>query len=131
MASTLLSTQVTSDGTAVSDAATDFGKITALNIQCKFTAGSGGTSFKVYLQTRVDGSNWYDIACFAYTNADAVQYQSVNAQAAVLTPVALTDGALADNTAVSGFIGDALRVKHVTTGTYTGAAVVVAVDAKN
>ena len=54
----------------------------------------------------------------------------MNAQAAVLTPV-FTDGALADNTAVSGFIGDALRVKHVTTGTYTGAAVVVAVDAKN
>jgi hypothetical protein len=39
------------------------------------------------------------------------------------TPIIPTDGALADDTCVDGVLGDRLRVRVVTTGTYGGSTV--------
>jgi len=46
-----------------------------------------------------------------------------NLTAAAVTTIATPgDGALADNTAVNGFLGALFRVKLTTTGTYSGAS---------
>lgn len=40
---------------------------------------------------------------------------------ALAAAIAASDAVLADDTILNGFIGDELRVKYTTTGTYSGA----------
>jgi len=92
-----------------------------LALQGNFLYGSGGTTAKAWVQTSFDGgATWIDIASFAFTTAALrkVVGLSVNIAATHATP---TDGSLADNTINNGLIGDRLRVKYTTTGTYAGA----------
>lgn len=93
----------------------------SLVFQTKFTYGSGGTNATIYFQTSFDGGEtWVDMAAFQFTTASANRLQAVNLVTTVLTPATPTDGTLTVNTAVSGLIGDRVRVKYVTTGTYAG-----------
>jgi hypothetical protein len=126
----LVSTQIGAAGTTATDAVTDLGKIASLTIQARFVAGSGGTSVKAYVQTLVDATNWYDIACFAFTTSNASEYMAC-VMSGVNTPVALTDGALTDDTSINGLIGTSFRVKYVVVGTYTGATLAVDISTKN
>ncbi len=94
----------------------------SLTLHAIITVAGGGTTAKAWVQTSFDGgTTWVDIASFAFTTSTATRLYH-------LTPVAVTsiatpgDAALADNTAVNGLIGDRLRVKLTTTGTYTGAS---------
>lgn len=92
-----------------------------LGLQANFLYGSGGTTVKAWVQTSFDGgANWIDIANFAFTTAALrkVAGLTVNVAATHATP---TDGTLADNTINNGLIGDRIRVKYTTTGTYGGA----------
>lgn len=89
-----------------------------LNVQCIFTYGGGGTSAKVWVQTSFDGGvTWMDIANFAHTTAslNRAAVFSILGSSAIAT---VTDGTLADNTLSDGFLGDQLRVKFTSTGTY-------------
>lgn len=92
-----------------------------LAIQATFVYGAGGTTVKAFVQTSLDkGATWIDIACFAFLLASAKKVsviKNVVAFAAVYVPL---DGALADDTIKDGLLGDRLRVKYITTGTYTG-----------
>jgi hypothetical protein len=102
--------------------------VTALVVQSIFDYGSGGTSCKVYLQTSLDGgATWFDVAQHAFATADATKVSALNANIApaaqAFTP---GDGALADNTVANGALGDRLRVKIVSAGTY--AATTIKVD---
>lgn len=96
--------------------------ITYLVVLAKFLYGAGGTTVDAYLQTSLDGGlSWVDIMNFNFTTAAASKMSAVvntTALAAVAVP---GDGALASNTIVSGLLGDRLRLKYVSTGTYTGA----------
>lgn len=93
----------------------------SLTVQAKFTYGSGGTTAKVYVQTTLDGGvTWIDIMCLAFTTATATKVSAVVMSTALGPSVTPTDGALADNTILSGLFGDQLRLKYVTTGTYGG-----------
>lgn len=84
-------------------------------------AGTGGTSIKAYVQTSVDqGATWCDIMCFAFANTAASKVSAVLATVALAAGVAPTDGTLADNTILTGLLGDRFRVKYVTVGTYSG-----------
>jgi hypothetical protein len=125
----LLNTQIGAAGTVEATGVSGFGKVSALSITYRFTSGSGGTTIKVYVQTSLDGVNWFDIACQALTTSDAIEYQAC-VMSQVSTPVALTDGALTDDTSIGGLLGDRYRVKYVVTGTYTGASLVVDIAAK-
>lgn len=91
--------------------------ISALSFHAVFAWGSAGTTCKAFVQTSIDGVAWADIICFAFGVAVLSKIAAVNTHAAiaVVTP---TDAALADNTLVSGFIGDRVRVKRVSVGTY-------------
>lgn len=127
----LLSAQIPAAGTVVTTEETDLGKVTALNLQCLFTAGSGGTSVKAYVQTRMDATNFFDIACFAHTTSDLKRYMSCLGISGVAAAVALTDAGLTDNTAINGFLGVAYRIKYVVVGTYTGGSITILGDFKN
>lgn len=98
------------------------GRVEAVAIQCTITVAGGGTTAKAWLQTTLDGgTTWMDIASCAFTTSTATR--AYNLTAAAVTSIATpTDGTLADNTAVNGFLGPQFRVKLTTTGTYTGAS---------
>ena len=99
----------------------DIGRLEALGLYANFDYGSGGTDAKAWVQTSLDGGlTWVDIANFAFATTDAKRAYNLTAAAvtAIATP---TDGTLADNTSINGFLGALYRVKVTTTGTYAGA----------
>lgn len=94
--------------------------VSSLTLDAVFLYGSSGTTVKVFIQTSFDGTNWMDIACFAFTTAAGRKVVNLR-NVSVTTPATITDAALADNSVIDGFIGPMLRSKYVTTGTYAGA----------
>jgi hypothetical protein len=97
--------------------------VTSLSAQGTFLYGAGGTTCKAWLQTSLDGgATWIDIANFAYTTAAARTVHSVKTNTVVAANYVATDGTLADNTIKDGILGDRIRVKVTTTGTYSGAS---------
>jgi hypothetical protein len=66
------------------------------------------------------GTTWVDIANFAHTTSSLSRAYNLSAQTAVTTVYTVTDGTLADDTCKDGLIGDQLRVKFTSTGTYAG-----------
>lgn len=108
-------------GTQIGAAVEDLEGTQSLALHARLAYGAGGTSCKVYIQTSLDqGTTWFDIACFAFTTASATRMLNLSALTPVTTPATPTDGALADNTALDGPLGDRFRPKVVTVGTYTG-----------
>lgn len=88
-----------------------------------FVYGSGGTNATAYIQTSLDGgTTWVDIICFQFTTASLSKVSAVTSNiafaASAYVPIAPTDGALTANTSVQGILGDRVRLKYVTTGTY-------------
>ena len=99
-----------------------FGRVEALALFASFVRAADGTTAKAWVQTSLDGgTSWADIASFAFTTTSGNRMYNLTAAAvtAIATP---TDGTLADNTSVNGFLGALYRVKLTTTGTYTGAS---------
>ena len=97
----------------------------SVNLQVRFAYGSGGTTAKVYVQTSLDqGTTWIDVYCATFTTSSAVKVVNLSALTAKTTAATPTDGALTDDTAVDGIIGDRFRVKVTTTGTYAGSTTV-------
>jgi hypothetical protein len=87
-----------------------------------FTYVGGGTDVKAWVQTSVDeGTTWIDVVNFAFTTSTAKKVAMVNNFAAQANVVVPTDGTLANNTILNGILGNRLRVKITSTGTYTGA----------
>lgn len=102
--------------------------MTAVTIQARLAMGTGGTTAKVYVQTSLDqGVTWVDIVCAAFTTAGAVKLFNVSGLTPKTTPITPTDGALTDDTVVDGILGDRLRARIVTTGTYSNAVASVRV----
>lgn len=90
-----------------------------LGVQATFVRGSGGTSAKFWVQTSFDGgTTWTDIMCFAFTTSSATKFQVVKCWIAVGANQSISDAALGDNTILDGVLGDRLRIKYTTTGTY-------------
>lgn len=125
---TLLSQTITTALTADVSAGTKAprgGYAESLALQFNFTYGSGGTTLKAWVQTSFDaGTTWMDIANFAATTASLRRLYHLTS-AAVTSIATPTDGTLADNTAVNGFLGPIYRVKVTTTGTYAGSTTLV------
>ncbi len=92
-----------------------------LSVEANFVYGSGGTTVKVWIQTSLDGgTNWIDVMSFAFTTASLRKIHTVVMPAVVATRTNVTpvDAALADNTILDGVLGDRLRAKITTVGTY-------------
>lgn len=94
----------------------------SLAAEANFVYGSAGTTVKAWLQTSLDGGdNWIDIANFAFTTTSARKVTALNATTVpAALPTTPTDGTAADDTEIDGILGDRLRVKLTTTGTYAG-----------
>jgi hypothetical protein len=118
---------ITTAGTQTGTAVTDLDGMLAAGLQVRLAYGSGGTSVKVYVQTSLDqGTVWIDVACFTFTTASAVKVRNLSALTPKTTDVTPTDGALTDDTSVDGILGDRMRIKVVSVGTYAGSTVLSA-----
>lgn len=120
-------------GAAIAAVATtpliQIGGMAYLIVTAKFLYGAGGTTVNAYVQTSINGgASWIDIMQFAFTTAAAEKVSAVKAAVALAAVTVPGDGVLAANTIVDGLLGDRIRLKYVTTGTYTGATS-LAVDA--
>jgi hypothetical protein len=90
-----------------------------VSILANFDYGSSGTKVTLWVQTSLDGgSTWLDIACMTFTTSDAKKVCSLKANTAVAASYTPGDAALADDTIKDGILGDRLRCKLTTTGTY-------------
>ncbi len=103
---------------------TNLGGMKVLTVQVDFTYGSSGTSTDCYIQTSLDGgTTWMDVMEFNFTTATAHKVNTVTVVPPTVVnspPITPTDGTLASNTAVQGFLGDRIRLKYVTVGIYAG-----------
>jgi hypothetical protein len=92
-----------------------------LACQAVFTYGSGGTTAKFWVQTTLDGgTTWIDVMSFAFTTATATKVSAVVTSTALAAGITPGSAGLADNTILSGLLGDQVRVIGTTTGTYAG-----------
>ena len=93
----------------------------AASVQIKFAYGSGGTSLKVYIQTSLDqGATWIDVACAAFTTSSATKVLNLSGLTPKTSAATPSDGALTDDTALDGVLGDRWRAKITSVGTYAG-----------
>ena len=105
----------------ICDVIGDLDGMVAVTLHARFAYGSGGTKVTVYVQTSLDqGATWIDIACLTFTTAAASRVLNLSGLTPRATAANASDGALTDDTAVDGVLGDRLRCKVVSTGTYAG-----------
>ena len=92
-----------------------------LQVQGTFVYGSGGTDVQVFIQTSLDrGVTWIDIMNLTFLLATANKVSAVHRDTALGAAITPTDGTLATNVVVNGLIGDRVRAKVISTGTYAG-----------
>jgi len=126
-AQTLLSKTFTTAVTAQLGPVLELGRLPAdgstyLALQANFFYSAGGTNVTAWVQTSLDGGlTWADIASFQFTTTSVRKLSTVHIWPA--TPftanTTATDGTLTANTVLNGLLGDRLRVKYTSTGTYT------------
>lgn len=115
---------VTAAGTQTGVWITDLDGMLAASAQIRLAYGSGGATIRAYLQTSLDGGTTaVDIACVLFGTAAETGILNLSALTPKLTEITPTDGALPDDTAVDGVLGDRLRLKIVSTGTYAASTV--------
>jgi len=99
-----------------------------LMAECVFVDGGGGSTIDVFIQTSLDAvggtQTWMDIMQFAFTTTAGRKVLKVREETAIVAAVSEADGALTDNTAVSGIIGSHVRARIVTSGTYTATSTI-------
>lgn len=122
---------ITTAGTYVGQWVTGFEGLLSLAAQLRLAYTSGGTSIKAYLQTSLDQeSTAIDIACVVFGTAGEVEALNFSALTPKTTQVTPSDGALADDTAVDGILGDRFRIKAVVVGTYVNTVLSARVNAR-
>jgi hypothetical protein len=88
----------------------------AVTLFVNFTWGSGGATCMVVVQTSLDGTNWIDIARFDFTTASAAK----RCQLSGLTNIDVAAVAALSVEDELAILGDRLRCKVTSTGTYAG-----------
>ena len=113
--------------TALTDSAQtaieDLDGMTAVTIEASFSYGSGGTTCKAWVQTSFDGgTTWRDIAEFDFTTATRVAVANLSG---LLSKAVTAYAALTSEGVTDGVLGDRLRVKVTSTGTYVNTTLAV------
>lgn len=86
-------------------------------LACQFIYVGGGTSVRIDIETALgSGGVWIPIARFDFTTASASKVLSVTRADRL---AAYTVAALSADAAVTGIIGDRLRAKRTSVGTYS------------
>lgn len=112
--------QITAAGMQIGALQTDLAGLLAMSLQARFAPGATvGATVKAYVQTSLDqGQTWFDVACFAFATAGDLRVLNLSGLQPLTTPTVPADGALADNTVLDGPLGDRLRAKVLSAGTY-------------
>lgn len=101
---------------------TGIGGANSLVVYGVFLYGAGGTDVIARIQTSIDGGlSWFDIMAFGFLTAAATKVSSVSLNIASAVPTQVTENTLAVNTVNQGLLGDRIRMRYTSTGTYTGA----------
>ncbi len=113
---------VITEGTAASGAAQEqvdrLDGMASVSLQAAFVYGSGGTACVAVVQTSLDqGASWVDVCRFDFATANATKIANIMASGAV-APASVA--ALGAEGKLDGILGDRLRAKVTTTGTYAG-----------
>jgi hypothetical protein len=122
-----LTNQVITSGTSASGTAQSLidglDWMAAVTIYANFIYGSSGTTVAAIIQTSIDqGGNWIDIARFDFTTANASKVLNLSGLLSkAVTPVA----ALGSEGVFDGVLGDRLRCKVTSTGTYVASTLSV------
>lgn len=96
----------------------DLDGMSGVSLQATFVYGSGGTSVAAIVQTSLDqGSSWIDIARFDFTTASAKKVANISTGAMSAPAAVAALGAEGD---LDYILGDRLRVKVTSVGTYAG-----------
>jgi hypothetical protein len=100
----------------------ELGGMSGVSAQLEFEYGAGGTSGVAYVQSSVDqGQSWFDVLAMSFATSGKIILRNFTSGPQVDgTGIVPTDGAMPINTAMDGALGDRLRLKVVSTGTYTG-----------
>jgi len=97
--------------------------------QATFAPEGGEGAVAVYLATSIDqGTRWCDIAVLRFSEAGTLLV-NVSAEESTPTPITPTDGTLDDDSStviVDGILGDRLRARVISTGTFTGSSLLSA-----
>ncbi len=105
----------------------DLDGLTAITLQVRFAPVSGGTTCKAWVQTSLDqGQTWMDVFCADFTTTAGFKIVTLSGLTPRTTVLAPTDASLADDTAVDGVLGDRLRLKVTSTGTFGSGSVLSA-----
>lgn len=115
-----LSITAATGATALTPAMVGVDKYRGVTIQANFTyVASAATTVTAYVQSTLDGGvTWFDVVAFQFTTASAIKIANLRRTTPVTTIATATDGTLTANTCVDGALGDQLRVKWVSVGTY-------------
>ncbi len=96
-------------------------EVVTISVAFIFRFGTGGTDIKAYLQSSLDGgTNWHDICSWSGASFDEFKLFNIRKGTSVTSIYTPDDGTLVLNSVKDGLIGDRLRVKLTTTGTYGG-----------
>lgn len=97
----------------------DLDGLSAVTLFVRFAPTSGGATCKAWVQTSLDqGQTWMDVFCAAFTTAAGVKVVNLSALTPRTTVLVATDGTLGDDSTVDGVLGDRLRMKITSAGTY-------------
>jgi hypothetical protein len=91
-----------------------------MTMQATFTYGSGGTACDAFVQTSVDGTNFFDVANFHFDGSSQRYIFNLSSTTPVTSEYTPTDGTLTANTAVDGLLGHLWRIKYSSSGLYAG-----------
>lgn len=92
--------------------------MSSVTLFAEFTYGSGGTAVLVVVQTSINqGADWIDVCRFDFATSNASKTANLSAAAAAAVAAVAALGAEGK---VDGVLGDRLRCKITTTGTYAG-----------
>lgn len=90
--------------------------MSSVSLQATFVFGSSGTTCVAVVQTSLDGGqSWIDICRFDFSTANAKKIANISA-AGALAPAAVA--ALGTESKLDGVLGDRLRCRITSTGTY-------------
>lgn len=92
-------------------------------VQIAARIGTPGAKIQVFIQTSFDqGETAVDIANIVFTDQSGVKI--INFSTAPKPAASATDGGMADDTWIDGFLGDRLRIKVISFGDYGGGTVI-------
>ena len=118
---TALTAEVITSGVSSQNVAQEFidglDWVASVTLFVNFTYGSSGTTCAVIVETCLDSVNWIQVARFDFTTSSLSKIANLSA----LTPVAAaTVSTLSSQGQTDGILGDRLRAKVTSTGTYAG-----------